>query len=158
MRQRPGDRGRVVSSTCPRKHRLVRAVACAHRGAGGSDSSDTYARHAQGWAQGLACSVPYVRVSDEPLVIPPRILAGDFAGWLRDAMTERQMSYRMLAIQAGIDHTSVYRLASGDRLPSLNTAVAIIRVFHEPGWVAQPPVAPANRSDALDAAPAGGAS
>lgn len=107
--------------------------------------------------------MPQVRVSNEPLVIPSRILAGDFAGWLRSAMAERQMSYRMLAIQAGIDHTSAYRLASGDRLPSLATAVAIIRVFQQPGWSAQPTgpqpsAAQPSRHEALDAASAGGAS
>lgn len=66
---------------------------------------------------------------NEPLVIPARILAGDFAGWLRDAMAERRMSYRMVGMLAGVDHATIHRLASGDRLPSLATAVAIIRVF-----------------------------
>jgi DNA-binding XRE family transcriptional regulator len=66
---------------------------------------------------------------NEPLVIPVRILAGDFAGWLRDAMAERRMSYRMVGMLAGVDHATIHRLASGDRLPSLATAVAIIRVF-----------------------------
>lgn len=67
--------------------------------------------------------------TNEPLLIPARILAGDFGGWLRDAMAERGMSYRMLAVQAGVDHSTIQRLAMGGRLPSLATAVAIIRVF-----------------------------
>lgn len=97
--------------------------------------------------------------NNDHLVIPPRILAGDFAGWLRDAMAQRGMSYRMVALQAGIDHTSVYRLTTGDRLPSLATAVAIIRVFQRPGSLEQPAVTTqAEPRDALDPASAGGAS
>lgn len=104
-----------------------------------------------------------MRADSETLVIPSRILAGDFAGWLRSVMAERQMSYRMLAIQAGIDHSSVYRLASGDRLPSLATAVAIIRVFQQPRSSAEPlatrpSATQPNRHDALDIASASGAS
>ena len=90
--------------------------------------------------------------------IPPRILAGDFAGWLRDAMAERGMSYRMVAMQAGVDHTSVYRLTTGDRLPSLATAIAIIRVFQRRARVDQPAVTQENTGQALDTASAGGAS
>jgi DNA-binding XRE family transcriptional regulator len=63
------------------------------------------------------------------LAIPPRILDGDFSGWLRDALKARRMSYRMLAVQAGVDHTTVQRLVAGDRLPSLATAISIIRVM-----------------------------
>ena len=61
--------------------------------------------------------------------VPPRVLSGDFAGWLRDEMANRRMSARMLALRAGVDHTTVYRLAVGERHPSLATAVAIIRVL-----------------------------
>ena len=68
------------------------------------------------------------------------------------------MSCRMVAIQAGIDHSTVYRLTTGDRLPSLATAVAIIRIFQHPGWVYQPAATHADRHEALDAASAGGAS
>jgi hypothetical protein len=61
--------------------------------------------------------------------IPERVLAGDFAGWLRDSMAERGMSYRMIALQSGVNHATVYRLASGSRLPTLATALALIRVL-----------------------------
>jgi DNA-binding XRE family transcriptional regulator len=44
-------------------------------------------------------------------------------------MLERRMSYRMVALQAGVNPATVHRLASGDRVPSLVTALAIIRVF-----------------------------
>jgi DNA-binding XRE family transcriptional regulator len=61
--------------------------------------------------------------------VPPRVLSGDFAGWLRDEMASRRMTTRMLAVRAGVDHTTVSRLAVGERQPSLATAVAIIRVL-----------------------------
>jgi DNA-binding XRE family transcriptional regulator len=61
--------------------------------------------------------------------VPWRVLNGDFAGWLRDEMAARRMSSRMLAARAGLDHTTIFRLAGGERQPSLATAVAIIRVL-----------------------------
>ena len=61
--------------------------------------------------------------------VPPRVLSGDFSGWLRDEMAARRMTARMLAVRAGVDHTTIYRLAVGERQPSLATAVAIIRVL-----------------------------
>ncbi len=61
--------------------------------------------------------------------MPPRVLNGDFAGWLRDEMQSRRMTGRMLAVRAGVDHTTIYRLSLGERQPSLATAVAIIRVL-----------------------------
>jgi transcriptional regulator with XRE-family HTH domain len=66
------------------------------------------------------------------MVIPRRILDGDFAGWLRDAMAARNMSQRMLAHRAGISHSTVYRLAMGEAVPTLATAVAVIRVLERP--------------------------
>ncbi len=65
----------------------------------------------------------------DSLGIPSRVLEGDFAGWLREAMAARRLSTRMLAIRAGIDHSTIYRLATGDRQPSLATAVALLRVL-----------------------------
>ena len=65
----------------------------------------------------------------DSFAVPPRVLNGDFAGWLRDEMTARRMTARMLAVRAGVDHTTVYRLTVGERQPSLATAVAIIRVL-----------------------------
>ncbi len=68
----------------------------------------------------------------EAIRVPARILEGDFSGWLREAMASRRMSQRMLAALSGIDHTSVSRLLSGDRQPSLGTALALIRVLEQP--------------------------
>jgi plasmid maintenance system antidote protein VapI len=61
--------------------------------------------------------------------IPARILAGDFAGWLRDAMAARRLSTRGLAARSGIDHSTICRLTHGEREPSLSTAVAILKVL-----------------------------
>lgn len=61
--------------------------------------------------------------------VPQRVLSGDFAGWLRDEMAARRLTTRMVAVRAGVDHTTIYRLTAGERQPSLATAVAIIRVL-----------------------------
>ena len=68
------------------------------------------------------------------LHIPPQVAAGDFAGWLRGAMATRRISLRMLAIRAGIDHSTISRLASGTREPLLSTALALVQVLE-----AEPP-------------------
>ncbi|HEY7526532.1 MAG TPA: helix-turn-helix transcriptional regulator [Candidatus Limnocylindria bacterium] len=64
-----------------------------------------------------------------PLTIPPRWLEDDFAAWLQERMGERGISQRMLALRAGVSHSSVSRLLSGDRSPSLPTAIALLRVL-----------------------------
>ena len=61
--------------------------------------------------------------------IPARILAGDFAGWLREAMAARRISTRGLAARSGIDHSTICRLTHGEREPSLSTAVALLKVL-----------------------------
>jgi DNA-binding XRE family transcriptional regulator len=61
--------------------------------------------------------------------IPPRIMDGDFAGWLRDSMAERGMTTRGLAMRTGINHSTISRLMRGDRDPSLATAIALLRVL-----------------------------
>jgi transcriptional regulator with XRE-family HTH domain len=65
----------------------------------------------------------------EPISIPARVLAGDFAGWLRDAMSARGLSTRGLAARSGVDHSTICRLAQGNREPTLATAVALLRVL-----------------------------
>ena len=65
----------------------------------------------------------------DSITLPPRVLSGDFAGWLRDQMATRRMTPRMLAVRAGLDHTTIYRLAVSQRQPSLASAVAIIRAL-----------------------------
>jgi DNA-binding XRE family transcriptional regulator len=68
----------------------------------------------------------------DSFTVPPRVLSGDFAGWLRDEMAARRMTARMLAVRAGVDHTTIYRLSVGERQPSLATAVAIRVLASDP--------------------------
>jgi DNA-binding XRE family transcriptional regulator len=75
------------------------------------------------------CPNGYLGATLDPISIPPRILAGDFSGWLRDAMAARDLSTRGLAMRSGIDHSTIYRLGKGDREPSLATAVALLKVL-----------------------------
>jgi transcriptional regulator with XRE-family HTH domain len=70
--------------------------------------------------------------SPDPINVPAAILAGDFAGWLREAMEARSVSQRMLAHLSGIDHSTISRLLSGERNPGLGTALALIRVLERP--------------------------
>jgi transcriptional regulator with XRE-family HTH domain len=66
------------------------------------------------------------------LTIPARIVKGDFSGWLRDAMTERGLTTRMLARRTEISHSTISRLMRSDRQPSLPTAIALVRVLGAP--------------------------
>lgn len=61
--------------------------------------------------------------------IPDRIAAGDLAGWLTDEMARRRMSQRMLALRAGVNHSTLSRLMAGDREPLLSTVLAVVRVL-----------------------------
>ena len=66
---------------------------------------------------------------NQSIRIPAQVAEGDFAGWLGGAMTARRISLRMLAIRAGMDHSTISRLANGSREPLLATALALIRVL-----------------------------
>jgi transcriptional regulator with XRE-family HTH domain len=61
--------------------------------------------------------------------IPPRIIDGDFAGWLRDAMASRRLSARVVGMRTGINHSTITRLLHGGREPTLATVVALLRLF-----------------------------
>jgi transcriptional regulator with XRE-family HTH domain len=63
------------------------------------------------------------------ILIPPRIVDGDFAGWLREAMAARRLSARVVAMRTGIDHSTITRLLQGVRKPTLTTAVALLRLL-----------------------------
>lgn len=65
----------------------------------------------------------------DTISIPARVLAGDFAGWLGDAMSARGLSTRSLAARSGVDHSTICRLTKGTREPTLATAVALLRVL-----------------------------
>jgi transcriptional regulator with XRE-family HTH domain len=48
-----------------------------------------------------------------------------FNEWLQSALKARRMSQRQLARRSGVDHSSISRLISGHRVPSLRTAMRI---------------------------------
>ncbi|HYM51907.1 MAG TPA: helix-turn-helix transcriptional regulator [Candidatus Dormibacteraeota bacterium] len=62
--------------------------------------------------------------------IPPRILDGDFAGWLREAMAARHVSARGVARRTGINQSTVTRLSLGEQQPTLTTAVTLLRLLN----------------------------
>ena len=63
--------------------------------------------------------------------IPARVINGDFAGWLRDAMLARGMSGRMVALRTGINHSTITRLVYGYREPTLTALLALLRLFED---------------------------
>jgi transcriptional regulator with XRE-family HTH domain len=65
----------------------------------------------------------------DDLFLPSRITDGDFGGWLRDAMAERRISQRTLAMRTGLDHSTISRLLKHGTSPSFGTAIAIIKIL-----------------------------
>ena len=68
----------------------------------------------------------------EGLLLPAQVAEGDFGGWVREAMARRGISQRVLAMRTGVSHSTISRLVTRNRTPSLPTAVAIIRVLAGP--------------------------
>jgi transcriptional regulator with XRE-family HTH domain len=54
-----------------------------------------------------------------------------FNSWLRAQLREKKMSQRQLALQSGVDHSTISRLIKGDRMPSLGTATKLARGLRE---------------------------
>ena len=54
-----------------------------------------------------------------------------FNEWLRRQLRVKKMSQRQLAMQAGVDHSTISRLLRGDRTPSLDTATKLARGLRE---------------------------
>lgn len=54
-----------------------------------------------------------------------------FNEWLRAQLKARKMSQRQLALQSGVDHSTISRLLRGDRTPSLGTATKLARGLRE---------------------------
>lgn len=54
-----------------------------------------------------------------------------FNSWLRGQLREKKMSQRQLALQSGVDHSTISRLIKGDRMPSLGTATKLARGLRE---------------------------
>ena len=61
--------------------------------------------------------------------IPQRIVDGDFAGWLRDAMDSRRISARTVGLRTGMDHSTMTGLLYGHREPTLATTIALLCLF-----------------------------
>jgi len=55
----------------------------------------------------------------------PPAAGNAFARWLAAELRARRMSQRVLAVQSGVDHSTIARLLRGDRIPSLATATRI---------------------------------
>ena len=76
--------------------------------------------------------------------------------WLRRQLRERRMSQRHLAHLSGVDHSTISRLLTGDRTPSLETAAKLARALRvsneeigaELGFVAERPALPTQRVEA----------
>jgi transcriptional regulator with XRE-family HTH domain len=62
-----------------------------------------------------------------------------FNSWLRSQLKEKKMSQRQLALQSGVDHSTISRLIKGDRMPSLGTATKLARGLREIGDEAEGP-------------------
>jgi transcriptional regulator with XRE-family HTH domain len=54
-----------------------------------------------------------------------------FAQWLQTQLAVTGMSRRQLAHQSGVNHSTISRLALGQRMPSLATATRLARVLPE---------------------------
>jgi transcriptional regulator with XRE-family HTH domain len=74
-------------------------------------------------------SLPAYDPAVDDIRIPKRVIEGDFAGWLRDAMNARRMSARMVGLRTGLNHSGITRLLYGGREPTVATLVALLRLF-----------------------------
>ena len=54
-----------------------------------------------------------------------------FNDWLRGRLKEKRMSQRQLALQSGVDHSTISRLIKEDRMPSLRTATKLARALRD---------------------------
>jgi transcriptional regulator with XRE-family HTH domain len=55
--------------------------------------------------------------------------ADQFREWLRRQLRSRRMSLRQLAAHSGVSASTVSRVVRGDRQPSLQTALRLVRVL-----------------------------
>ena len=95
-----------------------------------------------------------LRIVDD-MFLPGRITEGDFGGWLRDAMADRRITQRALAMRTGINHSTISRLLASGHMPSLSTAIAIVKVLGSgPKRLGSPYTSLASHSGLLSAEPA----
>jgi DNA-binding XRE family transcriptional regulator len=94
--------------------------------------SNTERWPARRWQQcGSVPVIPRDLIDDshQPLVVPLAWLEGRFADWLRERMTERGVTQRMVALRSGINHSTISRLLDENRQPTLATAIALLHVL-----------------------------
>jgi transcriptional regulator with XRE-family HTH domain len=80
-----------------------------------------------GRTTGAPASVAFSARRAEMTLQTPR----SFNAWLRSQLKEKKMSQRQLALQSGVDHSTISRLIKGDRMPSLGTATKLARGLRE---------------------------
>ena len=81
-----------------------------------------------------------------------------FNAWLRGQLKEKKMSQRQLALQSGVDHSTISRLIKGDRMPSLGTATKLARGLREIHDESDGPAYFATRSTRAPSSPRRGSS
>jgi len=60
-----------------------------------------------------------------------------FDAWLRTRLKRRRLSQRQLAERSGVNHSTISRLLTGERRPTLATATKLVRALG--GAVETPP-------------------
>ncbi len=61
-----------------------------------------------------------------------------FSEWLRIRLKARKMSQRQLAERSGLNHSTISRLVSGERSPTLDTATKLAHVLGADGGAEAP--------------------
>ncbi len=61
-----------------------------------------------------------------------------FSEWLRIRLQARKMSQRQLAERSGLNHSTISRLVSGERSPTLDTATKLAHVLGADGGAEAP--------------------
>jgi len=69
-----------------------------------------------------------LRISGGPMSVDS---GRGFNEWLRTQLKAKKMSQRQLALQSGVDHSTISRLMRGGRTPSLGTATKLARGLRE---------------------------
>ena len=119
-RRRPSD---DVASRRDRR----RASGASHERPGLSYSDETRAAAAVGGTTGQGAEP----VTDSERPEGEFDIAKRFATWLNEGLNARGISQRYLAVRSGVSHSTISRLLSGEREPTLDTANRLAIVL---GW------------------------
>lgn len=84
-----------------------------------------------------------------------QLVNGAFRAWLSDSMRGRRMSQEQLAQRSAVHRSTISRLLSGERQPTLETAVRLASVFSDggDGHDAHGPVCLVNAATTVNADP-----